>query len=112
MTGRRLISAVIPEPFRMLLSFMKWDKAININPEDETSYSIQYQEGFLKYVLNKYCANHRRLPVFKPENILHGNVFPCALASGFGQLSFDPYDLSSDDNDYLTPKCIAQMTPG
>jgi hypothetical protein len=33
------------------------------------------------------------------------------MASGSGQSSFDPYDLSSDDNAYLMPKNVAEMTP-
>jgi len=34
------------------------------------------------------------------------------MASAFGQLSFDPYDLSSDDDKYLTPTNMAETTPG
>jgi len=30
----------------------------------------------------------------------------------FGQSSFQPYDLCSNDEEYLTPKCVAEMTPG
>jgi len=39
MTGMLLISANILEPFRKLRLFSKWDKAMDINPEDETSYT-------------------------------------------------------------------------
>src|SRR5882757_4229960 len=49
MTGMLLISAQILDPFRKLLSFRKWDKGMDINPEDETSYTIPYQEVFLNY---------------------------------------------------------------
>jgi len=31
---------------------------MDINPEDETSYTIQYQEAFLKYVENEYSPKH------------------------------------------------------
>ena len=42
-TGMLLISAHIHDPFWKLRSFRKWDKGIDINPEDETSYATQYQ---------------------------------------------------------------------
>jgi hypothetical protein len=86
--------------------------AIDINPEDEMSYTTQYQEAFLKYVENEYCAKHRRMSVTKPENHQHSNIFPSANVAGFGQSSFDPYDSSSDDDEYLTPKCVAETSPG
>jgi len=60
-----LISAQILEPFRKLPSFRDWDKGMDTTPEDETSYTAQYQEAFLKYVENEYCAKHRRAPVNK-----------------------------------------------
>jgi len=41
-----------------LLTLM-WDKGMDINLEDETSYTTQYQEAFLKYVENEYCAKHQ-----------------------------------------------------
>jgi len=34
------------------------------------------------------------------------------MASGSGQSSFDPYDLSSDDEEYLMPNNMPSMTPG
>jgi hypothetical protein len=37
-TGMLLISTHILDPFRKLRSFRKWDKGMDINPEDETSY--------------------------------------------------------------------------
>jgi len=46
-TGMLLILAHILNPFWMLWSFRKWDRGMDINPEDETSYTIQYQEVFL-----------------------------------------------------------------
>jgi hypothetical protein len=65
MTSMLLISAQILDPFQKLESFRKWDKGMDINAEDETSYTTQYQEAFLKYVENEYCAKHRRAPVNK-----------------------------------------------
>jgi len=85
---------------------------MDINPEDEISYTTQYQEAFLKYVENEYCAKHRRVPGNKLETVLSINLLPSAIASGSYQSSFDPYDLSSDDEEYLTPDHVAETTPG
>jgi len=38
-----IITAHILDPFRMLRSCRKWDMGIDITPEDETSYTNQYQ---------------------------------------------------------------------
>jgi hypothetical protein len=57
--GMLRISAVILDPFRKLGSFRKWHKGMDINPEDETSYTTQDQKAFLKYVENEYCAKHQ-----------------------------------------------------
>jgi len=111
-TGMLLISAHILNPFRKLQSFRKWDKGMDINPEDETSYTTQYQEAFLKWVENEYCAKHRQVPVIKPGNIPSSNLVPSATASGSGQSSFDPDSLSSDHEEYLTPDNVAERKPG
>jgi len=63
--GHASISAHILDPFRKLRSFRMWDKVMDINLEHETSYTTQYQEAFLRYVENEYCAKHRRVPVNK-----------------------------------------------
>jgi len=81
-TRMLLISAHILDPFRKLCSFRQWEKGMDINPEDETSYTTQYQEAFLKYVENEYCANHRRTPVNKLETVPSRNLVPSAMASG------------------------------
>ena len=52
------------------------------------------------------------MPVNKLETVLSGNLVPSATTSGSYQSSFDPYDLSSDDEEYLTPNNVAGMTPG
>jgi len=111
-TGMLLISAHILDPIRMLRSFRKWNKGMDINPQDETSYTTQYQEALLKYVENEYSAKHRRVPVNKLETVLTSNLFPPATASGSYQSSFNPYNLSSDDEEYLTPNNVAETTPG
>jgi hypothetical protein len=95
-----LISADILYPFRKLRSFRQWDKGMVINPEDETSYTTQYQEAFLKYVENQYCAKHRRVLVNILETVPSSNLVPSATASGSYQSSLDPYDVSRDDEQY------------
>jgi len=85
---------------------------MDINPEDETSYTTQYEEAFLKYVENEYCAKHRCVPVNNHESLPSCNLIPSATASGSCESSFDPYDLSSDDEEYLTPDNVAETTPG
>jgi len=109
--GMLLISAHILETSNKLRSFRNWDKVMDINPEDETFHTTKYQESFLKYVLTKYCAKHRLMSVISPYNVLHSSIIPSAKASGFDQSSFDPNDLSSDYEKYLTPETIAEMTP-
>jgi hypothetical protein len=61
--GMLLISVHILDSFCKLRSFRKWHKGMDINPGDEKSYTTQYPAGILKYVENKYCAKHRRVPV-------------------------------------------------
>jgi len=112
MTGMLLISAQILDPFRKLQSFRKWDKGMDINPEDETSYPTQYHEAFLKYVENEYCAKHRRVLVNKLETVPSSNLVPSARASGTYQLSFAQYDSSSDDDEFSIPNHVAETTPG
>jgi len=111
-TGKLLISAHILDHFWKLRSFRKWDKGMDINPEDETSYITQYQEAFLKWVENEYSARHRRVPVNQHDSFLSSNPLPSTTASRSCQLSFYPFELSSDDEEYLTPNNVAETTPG
>ena len=76
-----LISSHILDPFRKLRPFRKWDKGMNINPEDETSYTTQYQEAFLKYVENEYCAKHRCMLVNKLNSLPSSNHIPSATSA-------------------------------
>jgi hypothetical protein len=110
-TGMLLISAHILDPFRKLRSCRKWDQGMDNNPEDETSYTTQCQEAFQKYVENEYYAKHRRLPVTKLETIWDNNLSSFAMASRSGQSSYDPYDLSSDHEEYVMPNNVAETTP-
>jgi len=110
-TSIQLTSANIFDTFGTLLSCWKWDKAMDIYSEDFASYTTQYQQAFLKYVQNQYCAIHWQISIIKPNNVPHSNIFLSAKASWFGQLTFVPYDLPSDDEEYSTPNNVATMTP-
>jgi len=76
------------------------DKGMDINPEDEISYTTHFQEAFLKYMENEYRIKYWRAPVNKHESLPSSKLVPCATASGSNQSSIDPYDLSSDDEEY------------
>ena len=56
--GMILISAHIVDPFRQWQLFRTWHTGIDINPDDETSYTTQYQETCLKFFETEYCAKH------------------------------------------------------
>jgi multimeric flavodoxin WrbA len=57
-TGLLLISAHILDPCWKLRLFKKWGKGMDLNPDDDGSYTMQYQEEFLHYVENKYSDKH------------------------------------------------------
>jgi len=84
---------------------------MDIHHEEETSYTNRYEEAFRKGVEYKYCRKHRLMSVIKPKNVLGSILSSSAKASWFGQLSFDPYDLSNDDVEYFMPKRVAEKTP-
>jgi len=52
------------------------------------------------------------VPVNKFETVQSGNLVPSATASEPYQSSFDPYDWSGDDEEYLTPNNVVEKTPG
>jgi hypothetical protein len=52
------------------------------------------------------------VPVNKHETLPSNNLIPSATASGSCQSSFVPYDLSSNDEEYLKPHIVAETTPG
>jgi hypothetical protein len=109
--GIRRILAQTLDHFRKLRSFRKWDKGMDIHSEDETSYTTQYQEAFLKYLENEYCAKQQGVLVDELDMVPCSNLGTSATASGSIQLFFDPYDLFSDNEEYLTPNNEAEMTP-
>jgi hypothetical protein len=112
MRGKLHISAQILDPFSKLRWFRKWDKGMDINPQDETSYTTQYLKAFRKYVENEYCANHRHVPVNKLETMPSSNLVPSPTAAGSYQSSFDQYNSYSNDDKYLTPNNVAETTTG
>jgi len=50
--------------------------------------------------------------VNKVESVPTSNLISSATGSGSYQSSFDPYDLSSNDEEYITRKNVAETTPG
>jgi hypothetical protein len=81
---------------------------MDINPEDETSYGTQYLEPILKHMENTYDMKRRHLPVTNPESILNNTQVSSIMASRSFYASYDPYDLSSDDDEeYLIPNNVA-----
>jgi len=85
---------------------------MDINREDDTSYTTQYDKAFLKYVEKESRTKHRGVPVDELKTIPSNNLLPCATASGSYQSSLDPYDLPSNHEEYLTPSKVAETTPG
>jgi len=53
---------------------------MDIDPDDEISYTTQYGEAFLKDVANEYCAKHRCVRDIKLETVPSGNLFHSAMA--------------------------------
>jgi len=111
-TSMFLISAGILDPFWKLRSFRKWDKAMHLDPENDSSDTTQNQETFPKCGENEYSAKHRRMSVIQSEHVLGGNHLPSANASAFGPSSFDLHDSSSDEEEYWMPTREAETTPG
>ena len=111
-TGMLLISEHILDPSRKLQLLRKWDKGMDINHEEKTSDTTQYQVAFLTYVVNEYCTKQRQLSVTKPEIIRCKNRFRSAMDPGYGEFFSDPYNLSSDHEEYLMPDDVAEATPG
>jgi hypothetical protein len=52
------------------------------------------------------------LPAAKPENIPNNNFVSSAMASWSGQSSYDWYDLSSNNEEYLKPNNLSEMISG
>jgi hypothetical protein len=63
-------------------------------------------------VEHEYCGKLKLLPVTKSENTLNDNLSSSAMASRSGHSSYDPYGLSSDEEEYLVANNMAETTPG
>jgi len=52
------------------------------------------------------------VPVNTLDRLPSSNLVSSATASESSQSSYDPYDLSIDDEEYLMPNNVAETTPG
>ena len=110
-TGILLIAAQILDPFRKLHSFRKWDKGMDIRPDDEESFTVQYKNAFLKYVEEQYCTKNAPMPVIKMETPSIPGELTSTPRTGPGQFAYDPFELSSDD-EYTGSSTSQNPTPG
>jgi len=108
--GILLICANIVNPWWTFRSFKKWDKGMDINSAEEISYTSQYHEAIVTVVENEYCAKHRLVPVNQPESVPSSNLLPSATALETSQSSLHLHDLSRNDQEYLVPTNVAEMT--
>jgi hypothetical protein len=111
LAGMRLISPITHDSCWKLRSFRKWDKGMDIHPEDMASYITQYQKAFLKDVEYENGPKHQPLPVTKPDSIQINNLISSTLAARFGDSSYDPHAFSPDYEEYLMPTNVAETTP-
>jgi hypothetical protein len=82
------------------------------NHVDDTSYTTPHQEPFPKYVEIEYDMKHVWVLTNKHQSFPGSNYDSSAMASPSCQSPFDPYDLSSDDEEYLIPNNGTEMSPG
>jgi hypothetical protein len=85
---------------------------MDVNPEDEGSFTAQYKVAFLKYVEHDYCSKNHIMPNYILKMPNHNDPFSTSRVSGPGHSYYDPYDWSSDDAEYLTPANMVESTPG
>jgi len=62
-------------------------------------------------MMNEQCGKHRCFHISKPRCVLSNDLSPSTTASESVQLSVDPYELTINDEDYLMPNDMADMTP-
>jgi hypothetical protein len=89
-----------------------WEMGKDIDTEDESDCTNQYQQPFLQYEENKYFARYRPLLVTKSEKIPNNHVVSPTPASRSGQSSCDPYDMPSNGEDCGMSRNVAVTTPG
>jgi len=112
MTGMLLNSVYILDPFQKLRSLESEIREWIFILRMRHPILLNTERHFLQYVDNEYNARHRHVPVSKLDSLPSCTFVTSAKASGSCQTSFDPYDLSSDDVEYLTPNYVAGITPG
>jgi len=111
MPGMHLTLAYIYDPIQKLRSFGTWGNMMDINPDGETYAIAQYHNSCWKYVENQKCAIHGSLPLIKPKSIPSNNLFSSTMSLTFGQSSYDPYVVSSNDEEYSVINNITEMMP-
>ena len=89
-TAVLLIAEHILDSFRKLRSFRNCDTGRDINPEDEWSYTAQYEKGFLRSMENDDCAKHQSVPVNKQKSFPRSNLIPSNKVLASCQSFFDP----------------------
>jgi len=92
MSCLHLISEHIFNSFWKVRSFRKWDKVMTINCGDEPSFTVQYQEAFLKQAEHECCSKHQLMSIVKPKYVEPCNFFPSANASRFALSACDGYN--------------------
>jgi len=63
-------------------------------------------------VENEDCPKHWHVPVNKLENLPSSNLIPFAIVWSSCQSSFDIYDVSSNNEEYLITNKVPEITPG
>jgi len=75
----------------MLGPFRKQGKGLDINPDQEASYSTQTLQVFEKHIENEWFAKQRRLVIIKSKCLPRNNLFSSIMGAGCGQSSNDPW---------------------
>jgi hypothetical protein len=110
-SGILLIVVHILDPFWKSWSYRKWDNIIDVNPQDDCFFTVQYKDVFLQYVEHEYCFKDCKMYNLKLEIPNHNDPFSTSPDSGSRYWFYDPYDLSSDDTEYITSANIIESTP-
>jgi hypothetical protein len=105
-----LIAVHILLALQKFQSFRKWHKVMDANFEDEGSITNQYKDTFLKYVKHNYCLNNHKMPNIKIEMPNHKDLFSTSPVPGPGHSFNHPYDMPSDDAEYITPASVVEST--
>jgi len=69
-------------------------------------------EGVSEVCGKRILTKQQRLPVIIPESIPGDNFISSAMTSWSGQSPYNPYNMSSNDEEYTISEIRAQMTSG